>query len=303
MQKNKEFVERNHSNSENETEFKINDEKITFETIRLMFSLGCDYNVSLNQINGAINRMISTEGITVTNTRIPKKSTIKNYFRYLLPKLNSLHFSFIICTDPMFKKDLCYGWDETSKRQKTFECLRVTGGMQSQRELSSMVSGYIRMPSKTANHSVFIIKHSIDRINKNINLWKQYKNQIVSENFNVNFNKFDEKICALNGDRAATNFSIQRKLNQNTEIEINVNHNFLFNCLTHDLNSLTIFNFFLLETEMHCEKIIQRLYNVPCAMCIAFAIHLCFMCHKQKAHNIHNKQTTFTKKTVCVCIP
>ena len=179
-----------------------------------------------------------------------------------------LQFSFKMCTDIMFKNKLCMGWDETTKRQKSFECLKVMGGTKTQSNLESLVAGYIHMPSKSANDSIYCIKHSIERINENINFWKKYKNEIANENFDVNFNKFETKITALNSDRAATNYAIQRKLNENSEIEINVSNNNLFNCLSHDLNSLISF-FFCTNFSFKC--------NVQCGItttCVLYRLQL-----------------------------
>ena len=132
------------------------------------------------------------------------------------------------------------------------------------------------MPSKTADDSIYCIEYIIDRINDNIDIWKQYQTDIENNHFKINFNKFDTKIKAFNGDRATTNYSIKRKLEDSTELNINTESKDMFNCITHDINSYAKHTFFIfLYACMSC-TLLRDIRDVcqkkKLLLCIAYSL-------------------------------
>lgn len=145
-----------------------------------------------------------------------------------------------------FFNDLTMGYDGTTKDQKAYQHLRITGSNEDNITTTSLTIGYTRLFATDSSADVDGVKLCIQRLNKYINVWNNNIEVFQNSNYDaLEFKRIDARIKNLRFDRSIVNFVAAEKLNQDRDLQFNVTNDKIYNCIRHDKNSLVCFSIFL----------------------------------------------------------
>lgn len=242
-----------------------------FKTLLLCFSMRVIDGTPITNIVQSIERFSKYSKLKYTPV-IWKSATIAKYFKYRLLILNIIHLSFILITNIKFFKNVNLGFDGTTKQQRSYQHLRISGARDQDITPESLTIGYIRLYATSSEADCHGIKRAVIRLNSFINIWYNKQQLLQSNGFEqLNFKCIDERITNLRFDRSIVNFATATKLNQDKNLRFNITNDKIFNCTRHDINNVIL----KLEEEMKSRRNSDLLNSYDhCVGICAFFIRL-----------------------------
>jgi len=189
----------------------------------------------INNIENAITRFSHYAQLSY-QPHIWKSTTIKQHFRFSLNILNMMHLSFIMVTCSKFAMHVNMGFDNTTKKQHSYQHVMISGSCKRDLVPESFTIGYVRLYSTSSQGYCDGIKHVVIRLNKFIQIWQDNKELLMRNGLRVlTFKPIDSRITNLRFDRSIVNFATASLLNNDLDLRFHITNEMIFNCTRHDL--------------------------------------------------------------------